>query len=126
MHTDRVRSLLVGLVLVTAAGPVSGQRLATAYPRWEPKLESRTPAPAARLFPPAPDHRWEGLVVGGAFVGLLGASLGHGFCGYDDSGPRSNCLWPTLEGFLIGATVGGVTGGLLGTLIPKPPPEPSP
>jgi hypothetical protein len=58
-------------------------------------------------------------VVGGAFVGLLGAIVGNGFCGSDDSAARPNCVWPTIEGFLIGATVGGVTGGLLGSLIPK-------
>jgi len=121
-----MRSLLVALVLAVAAPvPLAGQRLATAYPRWEPTLESRTPAPAARLFPPAADHRWEGLVVGGAFVGLLGATLGNALCGSDDTGGRPSCLWPTVEGFLIGATVGGVTGGLLGTLIPKPPPDSS-
>ena len=118
-----MRSLLAGLVLISAAPPLSGQRLATAYPRWEPKLASRAAAPAAKLFPPAPDHRWEGLLVGGGFVGLLGATLGNGLCGSDETAGRPNCLWPTIEGFLIGATVGGVTGGLLGTLIPKPPPD---
>jgi hypothetical protein len=119
-----VRSVLVTLILAAAgAVPLPGQRLATPYPRWEPNLESRAPAPADGLFPKAPDHRWEGLVVGAAFVGLLGASLGGGFCGYDGIGARPNCVWPTIKGFLFGATLGGVTGGLLGSLIPKPPPD---
>jgi len=119
-----VRSLLAALILAAAGSvPLAGQRLATSYPSWEPSLESRAPVPASGLFPKAPDHRWEGLVVGGAFVGILGAALGGGFCGYDDSGARANCVWPTIKGFLFGATVGGVTGGLLGSLIPKPPPD---
>ena len=115
-----MRSQVVVLALVAVAvGPVAGQRLATAYPRWEPILQSSTPAPKA----PAPDYRWEGLTVGAAFVGLLGAALGGGFCGYDDSATKPNCTWPTIEGFLVGAVVGGVTGGLLGSLIKKPPPD---
>jgi hypothetical protein len=57
-------------------------------------------------------------------VGLLGAAMGNAFCGSDDSAARPNCLWPTVEGFAIGALVGGVTGGLLGSLIPKPPAAP--
>jgi len=122
-----VRSVLVTLILAAAGSvPLSGQRLATPYPRWEPKLESRTPAtpaPAAGLFPKAPDHRWEGLVVGATFVGLLGTAIGGGLCGYDETGTRRHCLWSTLEGFAFGAVIGGVTGGLLGSLIPKPPPD---
>jgi len=119
-----VRSLLIAFVLAAAgADPLAGQRLTTGYARWEPKLESSAPAPAAHPFPEAPDHRWEGLVVGGAFVGLLGAAIGSGFCGYDDRQAGRSCVWPTLKGFLIGATVGGVTGGLLGSLLPKPPPD---
>ena len=119
-----MRSLLVAIALAAAASvPLAGQRLANAYPRWEPELTSRAPAKAAGLFGKAPDHRWEGLVVGAAFVGLLGASLGDGFCGYDGIGARPNCVWPTIKGFLFGATLGGVTGGLLGSLIPKPPPD---
>ena len=112
-----MRSLLVALTLV-ATGPaiLAGQRLAPAYPRWEPDFQSSAPASVTHLFPKAPDYRWEGLVVGGALVGFLGATLGGGLCGSDDS---------AAEGFLIGATVGGVTGGLLGTLIPKTPPDSS-
>jgi hypothetical protein len=88
-----------------------------------------TGAPAARLqpaglFPAAPDYRWEGLVVGGAILGVLGIAVGRGFCGYDDSAVKKSCLLPTINGFLIGATVGGVTGGLLGSAIPKSHPPP--
>ena len=114
-----MRFLPVVLVLSAAAGPLAGQRLATPYRRWEPTLPSSTPAPKT----PAPDYRWEGLAIGAAFVGLLGAAVGGGLCGYDESGVRRHCLWSTIEGFAFGAVVGGVTGGLLGSLIPKPPPD---
>jgi hypothetical protein len=115
-----VRSLLLVLILAAAgSGPLTGQRLAVAYPHWDPELQSDAPAPFTSLSPKATDHRWEGLLIGGAAVGLLGAIMGNAFCGSDDSAARPNCLWPTIEGFAIGATVGGVTGGLLGSLIPK-------
>jgi hypothetical protein len=63
------------------------------------------------------------MAVGGAFVGILGAVVGSGLCGSDDSYSRPNCTVAGIKGFLMGATVGGVTGGLLGSLIHKPPPD---
>jgi hypothetical protein len=119
----------VTLAAVVSA-PLPGQRLAPTPPRWEPELRwapqlrSATTARTSRLFPPAPDYRWEGLLVGGVLVGAFGAALGNGFCGYDEIQPKGSCVWPTVEGFAIGAVVGGVTGGLLGSLMPKAPPSP--
>ena len=114
-----MRSLLVALALSVAASPLAGQRLAKPLPHWEPALPSSAPAPKT----PAPDYRWEGFAVGGVFVGSLGAALFNGLCGYDDSGAKGSCFWPTVEGFVVGAVVGGVTGGLLGSAIRKPPPD---
>ena len=115
-----LRSALVTLAFAAvAAAPSVGQRLAAPFPRWEPSLQSVARPPKTRV----PDYRWEGLAVGGAFVGLLGGALGHGFCCYDDGGAGGSCLWPTVEGFIVGAVVGGVTGGLLGSAIHKPPPD---
>ena len=119
--------LALGLVVSPALSPACAQRLTpSVFAPFVADLDTRATAAGfqpARLFPPAPDYRWEGLVVGGVIVGVLGARLSAGFCGYDDSGAKENCTWQTIEGFAIGATVGSVVGGLLGSLIPKPPPE---
>jgi len=116
-----LRSALVTLLLVAVTGnPVAGQRLAPPLPHWEPALQASDTVPKA---PRVRDYSWEGLAVGGAFVGILGAVLGSGSCGPDDSASNSNCTVAGIKGFLIGATVGGVTGGLLGSLIHKAPPD---
>jgi hypothetical protein len=116
-----LRSTLIALAFVAvAAGPAAGQRLAAPLPHWEPLLQASDTVPKA---PRVRDYSWEGLAIGGAFVGILGAVAGSGFCGYDDSASKPNCTVASIKGFLIGATVGGVTGGLLGSLIHKPPPD---
>jgi len=102
-----------------AAGPAAGQRLEKPLPHWEPSLQSTSPVRAPQA--PIPDYRWEGLAVGGAFLGILGGVAGNGFCSNDDSAVKRSCVLPTLEGFVVGAVVGGVTGGLLGSAIRKPP-----
>jgi hypothetical protein len=113
------RSTVVALVFAVAAGPLAAQRLEPPLPHWEPSFQSAALAPKA----PVPDYRWEGLEIGGAFVGLLGAALGNGLCKDDESGAKRSCVWPTLEGFVVGAVIGGVTGGLLGSAFRKPPPD---
>jgi len=121
-----LRSALVILVVfaAVAAGPLDAQRMAKPLPHWEPLLQSSAPAPKTPTPTPAPDYRWEGLAVGGLFVGMLGAALGNGLCAQDESGTQGSCFLPTVEGFVLGAVVGGVTGGLLGSAIPKSPPRP--
>jgi hypothetical protein len=116
-----LRSALVTLVLVAVTADLAaGQRLAAPLPHWEPTLQGSDTVPKA---PPVRDYSWEGMAVGGAFVGILGAVVGSGLCGSDDSYSRPNCTVAGIKGFLMGATVGGVTGGLLGSLIHKPPPD---
>jgi len=101
------------LILVAPASQVGAQRLAT--------FASTRPEPyrPAGLFPKAPDHRWEGVVIGGLGLGLFGLSVASSLCGDADSGSQDRCLLPTVEGFLIGATIGTVVGGIIGGAIPK-------
>jgi hypothetical protein len=82
----------------------------------------RTSSEALQLFPPAPDHRYEGAAIGLVTLGIAGALLGHGFCKYSEE--SRNCTGPAVGmSFLLGG-IGALTGALIGGLIPKPTAEP--
>lgn len=67
------------------------------------------PEPAGSI---PPTYWQEGALVGGLIVGILGAGLGHGLCGYANS--ETNCIPALITGGLIGATLGGTIGALIG------------
>jgi hypothetical protein len=64
------------------------------------------------------DYRWEGVVIGGLFLGVAAAYLGNRLCDEDNIADK-RCTGATLGGFSVGATVGVVTGGLIASAIPK-------
>jgi hypothetical protein len=122
----------LSLLLVGAYRPLFGQRLGhSPFPTLTTQdlLVGSSQSPVHKLATvPAPlvpvradsahrDYRWEGLIIGGLALGVLGAVVGNGLC-HDDTSDE-HCAGSTILYGLVGATVGGVTGGLIGASIPK-------
>jgi hypothetical protein len=120
-----MRPLLLPFVMMLAAPSLGAQRRTPALPEFRPTaLQSSrgaVPAGTPALFPPAPDHRWEGFGIGAGITGILGAGLVYAFCTDSDSGSHGSCVFPVLEGAVGGAVIGGVIGGFIGATIPKAP-----
>src|SRR5437773_1049355 len=70
----------------------------------------------------APDHRWEGLVIGAAVLGASGVVLGAHFCQVSDSANK-HCFRSAVSLGLLGVFGGGIIGGLIGGSIPKVAPD---
>ena len=117
-------AIAMALLLVPAIG--SAQRLSPEFARLaEPWSEASVTRAATAVFGHPDDYRWEGLVLGGVVVGVLGAAVASGFCGDPDAGSGSqNCVVQGFLGFLVGATAGGVVGGMIGTIFKKEKPAP--
>jgi hypothetical protein len=113
-------ALLLSLVVVIPL-PAQGPRLRT-FPAFHRAAEKAVP-PTGSMTPSLSDatrtrdHRWEGLAVGAALVGVSMGVVGHDLC-KSDSQNRS-CFGTTVGFTLLGATVGGVVGGFLGRMFPK-------
>jgi hypothetical protein len=128
----RVASLLIALSAVappvslaqvrhSIEGPAASGVWALGSPSIEElRLDAAPPLRDQLRLPPAPDHRWEGLVAGATLLGVATAVMTNSLCRDPDGGHEGSCLGPTLGAGAAGATIGGVVGGLLGSLIPKP------
>ena len=118
MTHRRMLGVSWALVLALGVAPLEAQQV-TSFRR---DRAGKTTAPALAVLPDSVvqrrDYRWEGLVIGGAAVGLLGAAVAGGLCGQDETDDAS-CLPNAFGGFLVGATVGGVLGIFIGRMIPK-------
>lgn len=121
--TRGIAALLV--VTAVASRPLVGQRVADL-----PGFELQQIATASDRTNPtndigsfqAPDHRYEGAIVGGLLVGLGGAVLVGGLCRSSDI--SDNCTWAAIKGGVLLGALGGLTGALIGGLFPKGEPEP--
>ena len=109
----------MALLLLPASG--GAQRLASEFARLsDPWSEAPASRSAVIVFGHPDDHRWEGAIVGGTFVGLqVGLGTAAALCSGDSAGTASDCLGYGFLGFLIGGTVGGLLGGLIGSAMPK-------
>jgi hypothetical protein len=109
---------LVGSILLLAASPVRGQRLASPFPTAAAPVFTVPWAAmdSQRVIPPT--YWLEGGVIGGVVVGALGASLAAGFCGYSDS-QQGSCADDTIKGAFWGAVLGFSVGALIGGQIRK-------
>jgi hypothetical protein len=132
MALYRIVSLI--RLLVVSPALLAGQHIPpTTTPAFDFGMSSRPSDPAAamatrqalphasNLFPKAPDHRWEGVVVGGVVLGLAGVVVASSFCDHDGQ-QQDNCAYRVVGSGLVGAVIGTVVGGLIGGLIPKKSP----
>ena len=113
-------------LMLLPPGVAGAQRLPAFVPSAElMAVPFRPPPPLSQDSMPRhrPQTYWlPGAIIGTAVFGLLGASLGAGFCGSDDSAQSGgSCVLAGAEGFLIGAAVGFPLGGLIGGAFPKKP-----
>jgi len=119
------------LTLQTLAAHVSyGQRLRGEPLRWQqlvtfPRASSEDILgrnglrPAAMRFGNPSDHRWEGVAVGVAALGVGMSIVGHQVCTNSRESVSESCAGTTVTFGLLGAVVGAVVGGIIGGGIPK-------
>src|SRR5439155_10271870 len=74
------------------------------------------PADSGRRFGNPHDYRWEGVLIGGGGLGLLGGVGGFVWCNQENS--HSCGLLALGTGAFMG-TIGVVVGGIVGSAIPK-------
>ena len=109
---------MVALLGLGVLAPRDGlaQRRAQVFASWAP------PAPFAAATPVAfghpDDYRWEGVLIGGVALGILGGAYGAGMCSYDNAA-AVECFGIVAGTTLMAGLTGAIAGGLLGGLIPK-------
>jgi hypothetical protein len=129
------RKLTMILLLVLAVVPaLAAQRAETRLTPWEPPpigsapvqsmIADRQDSLAARRM----DYRYEGLVVGGLTLGVLGAWIGSEIKGPCPTVPGARCdtdeVGSAIALGLVGAAVGSGLGYLVGRFSPKVAPPP--
>ena len=120
-------SLAVLAVTITFGLPLAGQRLrpSTLSPKGANAIGSEITTSgiasinrvSLRLFPPVPDHRYEGGVIGVVTFAALGAYLGHALCEHSEA--AGNCTSAAIGVGVGGGVCGALIGGLVGSRIPK-------
>jgi hypothetical protein len=119
------------LLLSTFAGVLWGQQIVPPLPSWQPeplsaidvRPDSAAESDLARFH--ADDYRYEGLIFGGATLGVLGAWVGSQLSGACVLTPGNDCGTDRVGNAvmlgLTGAVIGGGVGYLVGRVSPKRP-----
>ncbi len=105
---------------IALARPAAGQHLTPAVgspdllsAHWS--AESFETRQTLKLFPSAPDHRYEGALIGFATLAIAVAVIYTPLC--DES--QRNCTTYMIGTSLLAGAAGGLTGALIGGMIPK-------
>lgn len=106
-------------MLALSLPSAAAQRLPAAFPTAPVAFEYRggEHREALKLFPRAPDYRYEGAIVGATTLVVAGGVLFAGLCEQSDS--INNCTGFLIKTSLLMAFIGGLTGALVGGMIPK-------
>lgn len=114
----RLGWIVLGIAL---ARPAAGQYLSPARmgspgsPSAEWPAISNETRENLKLFPRAPDYRYEGAVIGFATLAIAVAVVYSPLC---DASQR-NCTTFMIGTSLLAGAAGGLTGALIGGMIPK-------
>ena len=103
-----------GAILLLTPAPAAGQRLNATLWRAAAVEEHAS----LKLFPRAPDYRYEGAIVGFVLVGVGTAVVSAGLCGQSET---QNCTGPVIGLSLLLGACGALTGALIGGMMPKEP-----
>lgn len=121
-----MRRVILMLVILAGVWSPSGahaqvRSLALRSPEWPAWSVPQDSAISGLSIPKAQDYRWEGVIVGGALVGIGAGVLAYGLCSENEPSADGggSCVGRSLLGALLGAGVGVALGGLVGGLIPK-------
>ena len=93
------------------------QRRAPAFATWSAPARS-APLTTPVAFGHPDDYRWEGVLIGGVALGILGGAYGAAMCSYDNAA-AVECFGIVAATTLLAGLTGAIAGGLLGGLIPK-------
>jgi hypothetical protein len=117
------------LVLCTCGGVLSGQQLPATFTRWQGDMLLTREFSAATVPQPSSsrlhqdDYRYEGLIFGGAVLGVLGAWVGSRMSCPSPLEPGATCETDRIGNAVVlglsGAAIGGGLGYLVGRLSPK-------
>jgi hypothetical protein len=141
-----VRTALAAVLLMVApATPTVAQVAAPSFQRLEYHVESaalfpscsapilgslecihhESAAAASTFASRAPDHRYEGMAIGGGIGAVLGVLVGIWACQMSED-PDANCATRGVVGGLGGAVLVGFVGMMIGAQFPKGDQEPAP
>jgi hypothetical protein len=118
LRWDTIALVLGGFLLCLGPRAATAQYLAD-LPDPFSKLELYQQLPSsAHDAAHAPDHRYEGAIVGGLVFGIGGALVTAAVCSSSDDTDK-HCTRSTILGGVVLGGLGALAGALIGGLFPK-------